>query len=275
LACKFALAAAVLARIPGVVATQQLFFDIAFTRATVIQLRGLARGIDRYLAVSQHTADRMEGDLGLPADRVQVVPNAVDVDAFDAAPARPIGDQWRDDRPVVLCAARLHEQKGHRYLLDAIPDVPNASFIFAGEGPERNALEAQSRALDISERVVFLGARSDVPALLQSCDVFVLPSLYEGLPLAVLEAMASRKPVVATRIGGTDEAVVDGETGFLVPARNPPALAAALNALLEDPDRARAMGAAGRVRVERRFSSKRIAAGVAAVYEEALRSRDG
>jgi glycosyltransferase involved in cell wall biosynthesis len=148
--------------------------------------------------------------------------------------------------------------------------VPSARFVFAGEGPERDVLEAKTRALGISERVAFLGARSDIPALLASCDVCVLPSLYEGLPLAALEAMASRKPVVATRIGGTDEAVVDGENGLLVPARDPSALAAALNALLEDPERARNMGAAGRERVARLFSTERIVAGVSAVYEEIL-----
>ena len=276
LACKFALAAAVLARIPAVVATHQLFFDIAFTKATLAQQRLLARGVDRYLAVSEHTADRLEHGLGLPAERVQVVPNPVDVDAYDAAILQPPVEALNGDNelPVVLCAARLHEQKGHRFLIDAIPAVPNARFVFAGGGPERGALEAQSRALGVAERVLFLGARSDVPALLRGCDVFVLPSLYEGLPLAVLEAMASRKPVVATRIGGTDETVVDGKTGFLVPVRDPSALAAAINALLEDPERARAMGAAGRARVARQFSSKRIVAGVTGVYGEILRGSD-
>jgi glycosyltransferase involved in cell wall biosynthesis len=271
LGCKFGLAAAVLARVPAIVATQHLFFDVALTRTSVLQLRLLARGIDRYLAVSRHTAEQLRRTLRVPSAKLEVVPNAVEATAHAGAADR-LTD--RGNRPTVLAAARLHEQKGLRYLLDAVPHVPGARFVLAGEGPERESLEAQSEGQGISSRVSFLGARSDVPALLEGCDIFVLPSLYEGLPLSVLEAMAAGKPVVATRIGGTDEAVVDGETGFLVPPRDSRALAAALTTLLADPARARAMGEAGRARVRRRFSSERMVADVTCVYEEILEARD-
>jgi glycosyltransferase involved in cell wall biosynthesis len=271
LACKFGLAAAVLARIPGVVATQHLFFEMGLTTASVLQLRLLAQGVDRYLAVSRHTAEQLRRTLRVPKGKLTVVPNAVETNAFAGGDGL---DAHLRDGPIVLSAARLHEQKGLRYLLDAVPHVPGARFVLAGEGPERESLEAQSEGQGISSRVSFLGARSDVPALLEGCDVFVLPSLYEGLPLSVLEAMAAGKPVVATRIGGTDEAVVDGETGLLVPPRDSRALAAALTTLLADPARARAMGEAGRERVRRRFSSERMVADVTCVYEEILEARD-
>ena len=125
------------------------------------------------------------------------------------------------DRPIVLTVARLDPQKGHRYLLAAATEVPEAVFALVGEGGERAALENQARTLGVAERVRFLGHRDDVPELLAACDLFVLPSLYEGLPLSVLEAMAAAKPVVATAIDGTTEAVVHEVTGDPGPTRRP------------------------------------------------------
>jgi glycosyltransferase involved in cell wall biosynthesis len=148
--------------------------------------------------------------------------------------------------------------------------VPNATFVFAGDGPLRAALEAEARDLGVAGRCVFLGERSDVPALLAAADLFVLPSLYEGLPVSVLEAMAAERPVVATAIGGTDEAVTTEDTGLLVPSRDPAALALAIRRLQEDPRLARRLAAAGRARVEREFSSSATARQVMAIYDEVL-----
>ena len=146
-------------------------------------------------------------------------------------PSRPATGSLRkegDARPVVLTLARLDRQKGLTTLLEAAELVPEARFVVAGEGPERPMLEAQIRRLGLEHRVTLLGHRSDVPQLLAGCDLFVLPSLYEGLPVSILEAMAAEKPVVATAIGGTDEAVLHGSTGLLAPAGNAVALAAAI-----------------------------------------------
>jgi glycosyltransferase involved in cell wall biosynthesis len=174
------------------------------------------------------------------------------------------------ERPIVLAVGRLDAQKGHAYLLAAAADIPDALFVFVGEGRERSALEAQARALGVAERVRFLGHRDDVPDLLAACDVFVLPSRYEGLPLSVLEAMAAARPVVATAIEGTDEIVRHGETGLLVPPAAPSALAEAIRAVLADRALATRMGQAGRARVGREFSMSRMIDEVTGVYDELL-----
>jgi glycosyltransferase involved in cell wall biosynthesis len=142
--------------------------------------------------------------------------------------------------------------------------------VLVGEGRERPGLEAQARALGVAERVRFLGHRDDVPELLAACDVFVLPSRYEGLPLSVLEAMAAAKPVVATAIEGTDEVVLHGETGLLVPPAAPSALAQGIRAVLADRALAARMGQAGRARVCREFSTNRMIDEVTGVYDELL-----
>jgi glycosyltransferase involved in cell wall biosynthesis len=177
------------------------------------------------------------------------------------------------ERPIVLTLARLDRQKGLYYLLEAAALVPEAVFVLAGEGPEWPALEAQARALGLTKRVILLGYRDDVSDLLASCDVFVLPSLFEGLPLSVLEAMAAGKPVVATAIGGTDEAVVDGVTGLLVPPADPAALAKGIRMVLSDPVLSARLGAAGRARAHEQFSAEAMVRRVSDVYDELLDSR--
>ena len=144
--------------------------------------------------------------------------------------------------------------------------------MIAGEGPERSALEAQARTLGLADRVVLLGYRDDVCDLLASCDLFVLPSLFEGLPLSVLEAMAAGKPVVATAIGGTDEAVVHGETGLLVPPADAASLAKAIRTALSDPRLSQRLGAAGRARVYQEFSAQTMVRHITEIYDELLDS---
>jgi len=122
----------------------------------------------------------------------------------------------------------------------------------------------------LNGQVKFLGFRDDVADLLSVCDLFVLPSLFEGLPVSVLEAMAAGKPVVATRIGGTDEAVEDGRTGILVPPRDPAALAGAIRTMLSDLPAARRMGEAGRMRVRHEFTAEAMVARTTKIYEELL-----
>jgi glycosyltransferase involved in cell wall biosynthesis len=207
-------------------------------------------------------------------EKVQVIHNGVSLDCLTLPTSQmPDAMPVKSDQPFVLTVARLDPQKGLAYLLSAATCVPGAMFLVAGDGPERGALEAESRRLGLAERVRFLGHREDVPALLRRCDVFVLPSLFEGLPVSVLEAMGAAKPVVATAISGTDEAVVHGETGFLVAAGDPVALAEAIRQLLADPGLARRFGMAGRARVERQFSSETMADRVSEMYGQVLASR--
>jgi glycosyltransferase involved in cell wall biosynthesis len=159
---------------------------------------------------------------------------------------------------LALSVGRLTEQKGHIYLLEAIPAIleqyPTTAFAIAGEGPLRGELEATAERLGISKSVRFLGTRSDVPALLQIADVFALPSLWEGLPIALLEAMGAGLPVIATRVEGVEEMIVDGENGLLVQPADSESLKTGLMRLLAHLDLRVNLGTAGRALVESSFS---------------------
>jgi glycosyltransferase involved in cell wall biosynthesis len=231
----------------------------------------LASRVDRYLAVSRAIAADLVERYRWPATKIEVVHNAVEVERFGGeAPPGLREELGASGRPLVFTSARLNDQKGHPVLLEAAAALPDAVFALAGEGPERGRLEGLAERLGVSERVRFLGRREDVPQLLAACDVFALPSLYEGTSLAVLEAMAARRAVVSSAIGGTDELIENGYTGLLVPPGDSGALALALRRLLGDAALREQLAAAGRDRVEREFTRAAMAARVSAVYEELL-----
>jgi glycosyltransferase involved in cell wall biosynthesis len=270
LACTYGLMAAALARVPAVVATQQLFVD-GQSRWTTLLHKVVSAWVDRYIAVSGAVA-RGLGDVCIfPGRKIEVIRNAVTLARYDhPSGPPPAAVPLAAGRPVVLSVARLHRQKGLSYLVAAATLVPDAIFLVAGHGTEDGRLRAQARAVGVADRFLFLGHRDDVPELLGACDVFVLPSLYEGLPVAVLEAMAAGKPVVATAIRGTDEAVVDGETGLLVPPGDASALARAVRTLLSDRVYASRLAAAGRRRARERFSAESMVERVSGLYEGVL-----
>jgi glycosyltransferase involved in cell wall biosynthesis len=271
-ACKWGLAAAVLARVPAVMGTVQVGAYEPPNRSAYWQLRALARGVGRYLAVSREIADELVERLDWPAEKIEVAYNAVDVERA-AVPAPPgLREQLggSETRPLVLTPARLDAQKGHPTLLEAIAELPEALFLFAGEGPERGALEAQAAELGVAGRVRFLGRREDVPRLLAACDVFALPSLYEGSSLAVLEAMAAGIPIVSSAIGGTEELIEDGRSGLLVPPGDAPALAAALRRVLSDAELRRNLAARARERVDAGLTREQNAARAELVYRDLL-----
>jgi glycosyltransferase involved in cell wall biosynthesis len=270
-ACKWGLAAAVLARVPAVLGTVQVGEYEPPDRSAYWQLRILARGVDRYLAVSQDIAGELVEKLGWPAEKIEVSYNAVDMARVEVEAPRGLReDLGGEGRPLVLTPARLDAQKGHRVLFEAIAQVPDALFLLAGEGPEREELEALVREQGIGDRVRFLGRREDVPQLLAACDVFALPSLYEGSSLAVLEAMAARIPIVSSAIGGTDELIADGRSGLLVPPGDAEALAVALRRVLEDESLRRSLATHARERVEAGLTREQMASRVTGVYRELL-----
>jgi glycosyltransferase involved in cell wall biosynthesis len=178
---------------------------------------------------------------------------------------------------LVGTVGRLHPQKGFASLLAAVARVrerlPAIRLLLVGGGALRRDLVARAEALGLAEVVIFAGSRGDVPEILAALDLFVLPSLWEGLPNAVLEAMAAGLPVVATAAGGTPEVVVDGETGLLVPPGDVTALAEAIERLLRDPGLRRKMGEAGRKRVEGHFTIEQTVAQTVALYETLLRQK--
>lgn len=270
-AAKWGLSAAVLAGVRAVLGTVQVISHYVPDRSTRLQLRLLARQVDRYLAVSREIAAGLVADYGWPAAKIEVVHNAVEVERFGAAASPRLREELgASGRPLVLTTARLSDQKGLPVLLEAAAEVPDAVFALAGDGPERPRLEELAERLGVAGRVRFLGRREDVPELLAACDVFALPSLYEGTSLAVLEAMAAGRAVVSSAIGGTEELIEDGCSGLLVPPGEAGALAGALRRLLGDPGLREWLAAHARERVERDFTRAGMAARVSAVYGELL-----
>ncbi|ULA69292.1 MAG: Glycosyl transferase, group 1 [Nitrospira sp.] len=216
--------------------------------------------------------------VGVSSDRITVLYNGVDVPPIPVladieACRREINLQGTDR--VVGVVGNLYPVKGHQYLIDAIPEVlekyPDTSFVFAGRGQLETALKQQVNRLGLGTRVHFLGLRQDIPRILALLDVFVLPSLSEGLSMAILEAMMAGKPVIATRVGGNPEIVLEGETGFLVPPKDSPALAASLIALLKNRHMASEFGENGKRRAERQFSLQTMVSSYQALYDDRLR----
>ncbi len=272
---KYPLAAAVIARVPAVLGTVQLVGPWDIDRSNRLQLRLLTARVDRYLAVSRDSKRQLIERFDWPAEKIDVVYNAVRAERFDGQASPELRRELTQgsDRPIVLIAARLSPQKGHATLLQAAADVPEAVFVLAGDGPDRAALEAQTDALGIRECVRFLGHRSDVPELLAACDVFALPSLYEGSTLAGLEAMAAGRAIVSSDIPGTDELLSNEDNALLVPPGDSGALAQALNRLLNDAELRGDLGRRARERVQRDFTAEAMTAKVVAVYKELLGDR--
>jgi sugar transferase (PEP-CTERM/EpsH1 system associated) len=231
---------------------------------------------DRVACVSESVAEFAAQTIGIPPAKLAVIPNGIPLEDFQPGDrSRARVDPGIPLRAVVAgTVGRLQPVKGTSYLLEAwsrlASDHPDAILLLVGGGSQQAALERMSRRLGISERVRFLGDRADVPDLLRGMDVFVLPSLWEGMPNAALEAMAVGLPVVATAVGGTPEVVVDGVTGLLVPPGDPDALAQSIARLLCDPDLRYKMGQAGRERVVKHFSVGRMVEQTEWLYEQLL-----
>ena len=218
------------------------------------------RFCDRVIAVSEATARFLKEKRGVPADKINVIPYGVDLQKYRNGDNTAIRKklQLRESDQVVGVVGRLHPQKGHKYLIEAaekiVTETPDVKFVFAGDGDLRFELEQRIRSKKLEKNFIILGYRDDIPEVMRAFDIFALPSLYEGLPNVVLEAMACAKPVVATAVDGTVEAVVEGNTGYLVQPNDIEALRSAILRLLQDDGLAKKMGQRGRERVEENFS---------------------
>jgi glycosyltransferase involved in cell wall biosynthesis len=177
---------------------------------------------------------------------------------------------------VIGTIGRLNEQKGHRYLIEAAPEVLRqheaARFLVVGDGNLSEPLRAQARALGLEDRVIFAGHRADVPEVLGAIDVVCLPSLYEGTPLALFEAMAAARAIVASAVDGCAEILEDGTTGILVPPRDAMALGRALSRVLADRSLLGRLGAAAQ-RASREFDIDRTVRRIEDLYLEVLAER--
>jgi glycosyltransferase involved in cell wall biosynthesis len=230
------------------------------------------------LAVSHAVKDHWGRVFAESARTAQVIHNGVDAECFRPPDSRRHRDGQTRDEFVLGTAGRLAPQKGLTYLLDALPTVIARSrkpirLDVAGCGSQGAHLEARSARLGIRKCVRFLGSVSNMPDFYRSIDAFVLPSLSEGLPGVVLEAMATSLPIVATDVGGTKEAVTDRIDGRIVPPRDPEALAAALSEIISDDSLRERMAASARARVCQAFSIHAQVEKIHALYVEALAAR--
>lgn len=226
------------------------------------------------VAVSDDVRRFIVDRTGVVPARVRVIHNGIG--AADAVPPEAcarvraalglgVGDR------VVTSVGSLYAVKGHRYLVEAAPSIlaacPSAVLLLAGRGDRESSLRAQARRLGIEGRIRFLGLRHDVPEILAITDVFVLPSLSEGLSIALLEAMAAARPVVATRVGGNPELIESGESGLLVPSGDARALGTAVIDLLTHSDKARVLGQRALTRVRTRFAITTMIEQYTAIYD--------
>lgn len=235
-----------------------------------------ARRTARVIAVSDSVARAVLTRLRVSPERVTTVHNAVDLSAVDAAPEVDIRQELgvRPDARLLTFAGRLVRQKGVAELVDAATPIrrsqPDTHIVIIGDGPYMRSFRKRAKRHRVADMVHFVGTRRNVFGILKSTDLYVHPSHNEGLPIVVLEAMGVGVAVVATNVDGTPELVVDGETGYLVPPRDPIAFADAVIRALSDPDRLLEMGRAGRRRIEEQFTFEQAARKVERIYREVM-----
>lgn len=236
---------------------------------------------DQTVCVAEALAQDLRGRSGREPQKVQVIQNGVDLNTFDPSSVdrskarREFG--LEDETPVIGIVGRMTSQKGHLDLLTALVKIkaaiPSVKTLIVGDGPLRAELVQYARRHCLDDCCIFTGMREDIPAIIGALDVVALPSLSEGLPFILLEAMAMGKPVVATRVNGVSEVVEDGVTALLVPPRAPEMLAQAVISLLINRELGSRLGAAARQQAQQRFGLERMVQEVEALYEELLSHR--
>ena len=228
--------------------------------------RFVARHVQYSIAVSDATARYLIDQKHIPAAKVKVIRNGVELRSLprtsEMQRALKRALNMREDCPLLIVIGRLEPQKGHRFLLEAMPSIRGqyaaVQLVCLGEGTLRPELEQMVKNLQLENSVCFLGYDPDVSRWFPAADLSILPSLYEGLPMAALESLAAECPIVATAVDGTPEIVVHEKTGLLVPPRDPQQLADAVLQMLHHPERAREMAERGREHVLERFSVQQM-----------------
>ena len=266
-----------LCRVPVVIAQEHTWSYRGQPFRRLIDGRLIGRLATRFVAVSRLDRTKMIEIEHVPEEKIVVLPTA-----YIPRPPK-VGDLRAElglpaDVKLIGTIAVLRPQKALEVLIESFAEIrrenSGARLILVGDGPSRAALEQQSREIGVSESVYFTGTRDDIETPLAAFDVAAMSSDFEGMPLFVLECMAHRVPLVATAVGAIPDLVSGGETGLLVPPRDPDALAASINRLLADPEEGKRMAAAARERLHE-FSLKRAGERVAELYESLLAERRG
>ena len=230
----------------------------------------------RTVAVSRPLAEHMSRDLLVPRSRIATILNGVRPVQLERPTLRTELGLGAGDR-LLVAVGNLYPVKGHQHLIDAMAVLadlhPTVHLAISGRGDLADALNARARDQGLGSRVHLLGLRADVPAILGAADIFVLPSLSEGLPLALLEAMFAGRPIVATNVGDVGVALAQGDAGVLVEPGNTAALAGALDMLLNDDDQARVLGERAARRAVAEYHVSQMVRRYNAVYEDLLRRR--
>ncbi len=267
--------AACVSRVPVIVATEHNVYSGKAKRYVAAE-RMLARRTSALIAVSSQVQQFLSGQLRIPAEKIRVIRNGVarPMPTTDGVESLTQRFGLNGTRLRIATVATLTAKKGHEVLLRALAQLRDRGVepiaMFAGDGAERARLEALCAELRLKDSVHFLGAVENPADVLAACDVFVLPSLVEGLPLALLEAMRAGKPVVATTVGGVPEAIENGRNGVLVAPGNHAELAAAIDALAAAPLARTRLGEAARKTADREFTEEAYVTALAALYDELL-----
>lgn len=281
----YGLSAALWARVPHRIVTRHN--DDAFRRRLIMRLLhrfqwrtliragiGISDAVTRFCIAVEHA----------PADKIHTIHYGLPlpvpiIDRKEARAALRAELDLPADAVLIGGVGRLTAQKGYTYVLQAFRrlerDFPSAQLVIAGDGPLNVPLKAEARQLGLARRTHFLGWRTDISVLMAGLDIFVMPSLWEGFGLVLLEAMAQGLPVVGSNVSAIPEIVVSGETGLLVPPRDAEALAAALRTLLSDPALMRHMGMLGEDRLEQAFDAQTMIDATAALYHDVMRGSRG
>jgi glycosyltransferase involved in cell wall biosynthesis len=264
------------ARVPLRFISRRVDFPI---RDNILSQRKYTRDVDGIIAISEGVRKVLLNS-GIPPALITVIPSGIDFSPFHEVTSRDFLRRefsFAPDDYLVGIVAALEDHKGHTYLIQATKIIreqaPKIKLIVVGTGSLRIALDHQVRDLGVEDIVFFLGFRKDVPRILASLDLFVLSSHLEGLGTSLLDAMASRLPVVATEAGGIPEVVISGRTGLLVPPRDPAALAQAVLKLYRDRPLAARMASRGFDMVHDKFSAEGMAWKIIGLYEKIARNK--
>jgi glycosyltransferase involved in cell wall biosynthesis len=236
--------------------------------------------LDYTIAVSQANKRLLIRDYKIDPIRIKLIRNCIEVSKyqFSVAGRSRVRAEFgiADDQFLIGTIARFSVQKGHEYTIDAIPEIlkvfPQARFLFVGEGPQREKCLQKVQSLGLSSHVIFAGERQDTTDILSALDLFLLTSIYEGLPLSILEAMSVGVPVIATQVSGTPEAVLHERTGLLIPSADPGAVVGAVIRLLGDPELRERMRRQARLLTKHHFNRKFLIKQIEDFYDQLIAS---
>jgi glycosyltransferase involved in cell wall biosynthesis len=238
--------------------------------------RFILRSYAAVVAVSEEVKQRLL-KAGVRAEKIHIVRNGIDLRPFDNAAPSLHDVSSQDHTPIVGLIGRLATEKGVDIFIRAaarvLTELPATKFVVVGEGPDREQLESLIDELQIRKNVFMLGRRDDMPGVYASLDIMVSASRREGLPMAILEGMASSRPVVATAVGAVPNVIVDGRTGLLVPPENVDALASKIVALLNNRTQRDYLGATAKKLIEQEYSAERMTEDYLHVYDQAIMTK--